>query len=368
MPGCTNHSTLAPVTTAHKDQEREESIKYSDASFRAEWKIITITCTFLTFTRRSVLFSSRNAAFNFTVLSSMNQSVPTFSLYGEAHSPVAREFIHIEEISARSAARNWQIDTHRHEGLFQLLFIFSGTARVLLDSEECDYDAPLAVIIPPGVIHAFKFMPQTEGYVLTLDEAGLAGMTEAGDDTPAGLSVLLGEAEVTPLGQEHAASTDRLRALLAQTAEEFAHPGPGSTQLLAWLVRALLLLLAREQVVRHAGDPAHERHGGLLKRFRQLVNAHYREHWPVHRYAQELNLTENRLNRLCQRAAGRTAFALIQSRVLLEARRKLIYTAMPVSQLAYELGFSDPAYFTRFFRKLAGVTPAAFRVQGAAAR
>ena len=68
------------------------------------------------------------------------------------------------------------------------------------------------------------------------------------------------------------------------------------------------------------------------------------------------------------RSAGRTAFALIQSRVLLEARRKPIYTAMPVSQLTYELGFSDPAYFTRFFRKLSGVTPAAFRMQGAAGR
>jgi AraC family transcriptional activator of pobA len=298
----------------------------------------------------------------------MNQSVPTFSLYGEAHSPVGREFIHIEEISARSAARNWQIDTHRHEGLFQLLFVFSGTARVLLDSEECDYRAPLAVIIPPGVIHAFKFMPQTEGFVLTLDEAGLAGMPEAGDDAPAGFSVLPGEAEVTPLGQEHAASAHRLRALLGQIADEFAHPGPASAQLLVWLVRALLLLLAREQFARHIADPAHERHAGVLKRFRQLVDAHFRQHWPVRRYAQELSLTENRLNRLCQRAAGRTAFALIQSRLLLEARRKLIYTAMPVSQLAYELGFSDPAYFTRFFRKLVGVTPAAFRMQGASDR
>lgn len=289
----------------------------------------------------------------------MLHSIPAFSLYGEAHALVARELIHIEAISARSAARNWQIDTHRHPGLFQLLFVFSGTARVRLDSEECDYRAPLAVIIPPGVIHAFKFMPQTEGYVLTLDDAGLAGMADAGNDAPPGVSMLLGEAQVTPLGQDNAASAQRMQAMLAQIAEEFAHPGPASAQLLAWLVRALLLLLAREQIAHHAG---------LLQRFRQLVDAHYREHWPVQRYAQALSLTENRLNRLCQRSAGRTAFALIQARLLLEARRKLIYTAMPVSQLAYELGFSDPAYFTRFFRKLCGMTPADFRAKGPSGR
>jgi AraC family transcriptional regulator, transcriptional activator of pobA len=298
----------------------------------------------------------------------MVQSVPTFSLYGDAHSDVAHEFVHIEEISARSAARNWQIDAHRHQGLFQLLFVFSGTARVLLDSEERDYASPLAVIIPPGVIHAFKFMPKTEGYVLTLDEAGLAGMAGAGDDAPQMFAALQSQAEVTQFGREGGALVKQVRGLLEQIAAEFANPGLASARMFVWLVRALLLLMVREQLARRGGDASEERHAGLFKRFRQLVEAHYREHWPVQRYAQELNLTENRLNRLCRREAGSTAFNLIQARLLLEARRKLVFTAMPVSQLAYELGFSDPAYFNRFFKKVAGTAPGAFREQASAGR
>jgi len=284
----------------------------------------------------------------------MSVLVPTFSLYGEAQSAISSEFVHIEEISARSAARNWQIDTHTHEGLLQLLFVFSGTARVLLDSQESDYEPPLAVVIPPGVIHAFKFMPQTEGYVLTMDSAGLASQAE---DATQMFAVLRGAAEVIALNGEDGQSARRVRGLLEQIEAEFRNPGPASVRLLVWLVRALLLLLVRERL--RADDSVDG--SSLMSEFRQLVDAHYAEHWPVEQYAAALNLTESRLNRLSRKQSGQTAFALIQARLLLEARRKLIYTGTPVSQLAYELGFSDPAYFCRFFKKLTGQAPSVFR-------
>ncbi|MBU1362444.1 MAG: helix-turn-helix domain-containing protein [Gammaproteobacteria bacterium] len=290
----------------------------------------------------------------------MSVLVPTFSLYGEAQTAVSREFIHIEEISARSAARNWQIDTHTHEGLLQVLFVFSGTARVWLDSLEQDYEPPLAVVIPPGVIHAFKFMPQTEGCVLTLDSAGLASQSE---DATQMFAVLRGAAEVIHLSGEDGQAARRIRGLLDQIEAEFHAPGAASVRLQVWLVRALLLLLVRERL--RADESAEGKGNALMERFRQLVEAHYAEHWPVETYAAALNLTESRLNRLSRKLSGQTAFALTQERLLLEARRKLIYTATPVSQLAYELGFSDPAYFCRFFKKLTGQAPSGFRAASA---
>jgi AraC family transcriptional activator of pobA len=290
----------------------------------------------------------------------MSILVPTFSLYGEAQTAVSREFIHIEEISARSAARNWQIDTHTHEGLLQVLFVFSGTARVRLDSLEQDYEPPLAVVIPPGVIHAFKFMPQTEGCVLTLDSAGLASQSE---DATQMFAVLRGAAEVIHLSGEDGHAARRIRGLLDQIEAEFHAPGAASVRLQVWLVRALLLLLVRERL--RADESADGNGNALMEKFRQLVEAHYADHWPVETYAAALNLTESRLNRLSRKLSGQTAFALTQERLLLEARRKLIYTATPVSQLAYELGFSDPAYFCRFFKKLTGQAPSSFRAANA---
>lgn len=286
----------------------------------------------------------------------MNILVPTFSLYGEEPAGVSREYIHIEEISARSAARNWQIDTHVHEGLLQLLFVFSGSARVRLENDEREYAAPLAVVIPPGVIHAFKFLPQTAGYVLTMDGEGLASASPDGTQM---FAVLRGTAQVIALRDTGDATPARIRGLLEQIEAEFSHPGPASTALHVWLVRALLLLLVREDL--HAASTTPDHAQDIAEHFRRLLDEHYAEHWPVTRYAELLKVTESRLNRLCSKRYGHTAFALIQDRLLLEARRRLIYTGVPISQLAYELGFSDPPYFCRFFKKQTGLAPSAFR-------
>ena len=72
-------------------------------------------------------------------------------------------------------------------------------------------------------------------------------------------------------------------------------------------------------------------------------------------------MTESGLNRLCLAATGRPAFDLVQERLMLEARRKLRYIPLPVANIAYELGFADPGYFSRFFRRHAGESPAQWR-------
>lgn len=307
----------------------------------------------------------------FSMTDSTPNSVPTFVLYGETPTKVSKEYLHIETISNRSKPYDWHIGAHRHQGLFQLLFVFSGSVKVLLDCDTFEHPAPVAIVIPPGVVHGFTFTPETEGYVLTLDNEGLATMAEARADLPPLFAALHDDAMVLSLlpdsdHQEGSTALDRsarIRGLLEQISSEFQAPGMGSARLFVWLVHALLLLLVRAQQLRHTGASGSGRHANLFRRFQQLVDAHYTEHWSVPRYAEELRLTENRLNRLCRKETGESAFGLIQARLLLEARRRLIFTAVPVSQLAYELGFSDPAYFTRFFKKTCGIAPAAFRTQ-----
>lgn len=289
-------------------------------------------------------------------------AVPIFALYGEQEAGHELEFVHIELIATRSQRYDWEIASHAHRGLFQMLCLFGGGARVLLDDMTLEARPPAAIVIPPAAVHAFQFLPGTEGYVLTVAESLLAGVDAA-------LFEPL-RAEPCLVGLDAAEGTaQRVRALLEQIMEEFRRPRGGRNQMFDWLVRAVLLLVARE--VTRAGAPAasargervhgEKARGEVLARFRDLVEAHYAEHWPVPRYAAALKVTESRLNRLCRALAGKSAFDLVQERLLLEARRKLFYIAAPVSQLAYELGFADPAYFCRFFKKKTGMAPSEFR-------
>jgi AraC family transcriptional activator of pobA len=77
-----------------------------------------------------------------------------------------------------------------------------------------------------------------------------------------------------------------------------------------------------------------------------------------------LNVTSAKLRAACLEVTNKTPTRVLEERLLLEAKRNLTYTNMTVAQIAYYLGFADPAYFSRFFSKLAGESPAAFRKRG----
>jgi AraC family transcriptional activator of pobA len=78
-----------------------------------------------------------------------------------------------------------------------------------------------------------------------------------------------------------------------------------------------------------------------------------------------LHVSESRLRSTCLATTGQSPVQIIHARILLEAKRQLHYTDRAVREVAFALGFEDPAYFTRFFSRLSGVSPRLFRRQGA---
>jgi AraC family transcriptional activator of pobA len=102
---------------------------------------------------------------------------------------------------------------------------------------------------------------------------------------------------------------------------------------------------------------------GLLARFQALVERDYRSVRPLTDYAGALGVTPTHLSRVARALTGRPASQLILERRLLEARRALAYTSMQVAEIAYMLGYGDPAYFARVFAKATGESPSAFRAR-----
>jgi AraC family transcriptional activator of pobA len=102
---------------------------------------------------------------------------------------------------------------------------------------------------------------------------------------------------------------------------------------------------------------------GLFRRFEALLEQHHLARWSVADYAGSLSITPTHLNRVTRAATGDTASHLILNRLIREARRDLVYTNLPVSTIAYALGFEDPAYFSRVYAAATGLSPRAFRAQ-----
>ncbi len=283
--------------------------------------------------------------------------IPTFGLYGESNQYQQTEFIHIENISSRSRQHDWLIKPHRHGKLFQLLILFDGAAEVCLNEQSLALNGNWVISIPPGHVHGFRFPADTQGMVLTvvdslLNDSQHSFVQNNVDDllrTPHTIRFEAGQVLFVQLKQ-----------YLQLLQSEFQSVNIGQPQMLQWLVNMILMTLKRQQehdITRHP-EPGKAK---LILRFRALLDAHYREHWTVQDYAKALYVSSSTLSRTCKEYTGGAAKALILDRVLLEIKRRLIYTHEPLDQMAYTLGFKDPAYFSRFFSKQEGVTLSQYR-------
>lgn len=283
-------------------------------------------------------------------------AVPKFALYGERDA--GSMMLHIEDIQARSRLYQWDISPHLHANLYQIVFVLSGAVNISLDEQRYEDGAPVAAIMPPGVVHAFRFAPDTEGYVLTLNTRWPC---EGDMELAEAYRILFAAPHIVSLRATSNASSG-IDHILRELMSEFRQPDGPRSPVTGWLARTVIWRLARWlQVIGISQSGAAPQHSEAFTRFRLLVEAHFTEHWEVARYAGMLNLTAERLNRLCRQQAGVTAFEIIRDRLLQEACRRLIYIVVPVSQLAYELGFADAGYFCRFFKRHTGVSPNQYR-------
>jgi len=284
--------------------------------------------------------------------------IPNYALYGETAQPVWHEALHVERISLRSGAYNWEIAAHRHDGLLQLLYLQSGSGEVLFDSERLQVQAPCVVYVPAQVVHGFNWTQQVDGQVITAAQPPLESIAQV--LAPQLLAQIRKPHVIAlPLWRDE---DDPLLPLCRALGEEYhnrarEHVASSMSLLLALLIQALR---HEPALAGEARRPA-SRRSQQLTGFRELVDMHYREHRPLGFYASELGMTLATLGRLCQEHLGMTPMHVINARLVLEAKRGLGHSDASVKEIAHELGFADVGYFSRFFRKQCGVSPSAFR-------
>ncbi len=283
--------------------------------------------------------------------------VPAFFLYGEPLQAPDERLVHVETIAARSRLHDWNIQPHRHRDLHQILLMERGQVVARLDTATESLRPPAIVAIPPGIVHAFRFQPGTIGVVVSFTPGLVPNLAGTGGN----LATFFDRPRMTTFDSANVRATD-LSSLTQMLLREFGRSAPGRHAALRGLLSALLanvLRLARSLDDQGMTPAAPE--GELVARFRRLIETRYREHQGLAAYATQLCTSPQRLRRACLHIAGQSPIGLVHSRVLIEAERQLRYTTMSIAQIAYYLGFDDPAYFSRFFTRGAQVSPRAFR-------
>lgn len=285
-------------------------------------------------------------------------AVARYALFGEQLTDDDPEFIHIEEIQTRSRLYAWRITPHVHQRMFQIVYVLSGPVAVNMEGQARELAGPCAITVPGGAVHSFVFSADTVGYVVSaadrvvLDAHRLRGQPS--------LEAILSAPLIVDFAASPAAAM-QLSLILREMMNEFSGSQPGRAAMIDSMLRIVALTVARQAHAEAAARGPRSYARETFQRFARLVEEKYRAHWPVKEYAAALALSPARLNRLCLAFAGKGTQEIIHARLALEAQRLLTYTSATTAMVAYEIGFEDPAYFTRFFRKRTGLTPGAFR-------
>jgi AraC-like DNA-binding protein len=242
---------------------------------------------------------------------------------------------------------------------YEIVLVTRGRGAVWLDAHRVPVRAGRVVFTRPGQVRRWQ-VDRLDGICLLFPALFLEEFFQDGSFVHR-LPYFHGAdwAGSMPLS---AAGAARLRRQLLAMRSELTRLRGDSVHLLRARLYEVLVTLARRFAAVHGGETTRSVHD-LTMRFGTLVANHVTRRHDVGSYAKELAVSPGHLNSLTKRHLGRSAKAVIQEALTLEARRRLLYSDESAARVGYALGFKDPSYFTRFFRRATGRSPSVFRAE-----
>lgn len=278
-------------------------------------------------------------------------------LYGDNPNALLPNFIHYEALETRSKMYDWEIKEHLHTDLFQVFLIKSGEGLLLSEQKEWPLLGPCVVTIPTHTLHGFVFQPDVNGEVLTFSESFLESLLKP---TPKTLHEI-NHLRVLSL-EQNSETFERLMLYKTQIIKELYEDFPEKQVVLQSLFQLFFTQLYRFSLRLSATKTSSDnRTLRYFQAFQKSIRKSLQESKSIHEYAKELNITPVHLNRICQAIVQKSALQIVHEHLINEAKKYLLNTNYSISEVSYFLNFKDPAYFTRLFKKITGVSPSEFR-------
>lgn len=235
-----------------------------------------------------------------------------------------------------------------------LLLLKAGRGKIDGEPDGLRFDAPRAVWLSSGRRGQLRLTSGSRGEILHLNDSAVARAlpaTALGDE----LAQMLRRDLSEPLSGHE----ERMTGWMRNLREELSGSEPAAEIAGEHLLSLLLIQIWR--IARKQRPRSSAATGGLVQNFVQLVGLHLRDHWKVADYATALGVSRDRLGSAVRRSMGRSPQAYLHEALVREAAELLTNSGLSVAQIAFRLGFSDPAYFNRFFTRTQGLSPGRFR-------
>lgn len=241
---------------------------------------------------------------------------------------------------------------------YSIFLVTAGSGVLKADFNEYPFSANALLTL--GLYQAFQIQGNIKGVLINFHPDFFCIYKH--EEEVACNGVLFNNIYAAPLMQLEEGEKERLLNLVGQVEDEMTEPALAQYEVVMAYLKIFLISSSRMKVERQEGAvPVVESEPFILQSLKEAIEHNYRkEHSPGY-YAGLLNITPKALNRLSRTYFNRTLGDLIAERIMTEAKRELYMTAKPVKRIAFELGFNDEFYFSRFFKNKAAVSPVLYR-------
>ncbi|RXP56182.1 helix-turn-helix domain-containing protein [Lutibacter sp. HS1-25] len=247
--------------------------------------------------------------------------------------------------------KNEQVDN------YSIFWIKEGKGNYNIDFKSYSFDGSVLFFLSPGQLFSVDSEKIKEAYKLTFKRDFYC--IETHDKEIACNGVLFNNIYETPFVKTSKSDEQKLEFILTSLIEEFNNKDTAQYDMLqAYLKQFIIHSVRIKKEIEPIKDDIES---ALFKDFSLLVAQNFRKLHSVTDYANRLGLSPKSLAKHFQKINAEKPSDFIKNRIILDAKRQLIYTNESVKQIAFNLGFEDPAYFSRFFTKAVKKSPLQFK-------
>jgi AraC-like DNA-binding protein len=241
---------------------------------------------------------------------------------------------------------------HRHN-FYMICLVIKGAGTHVIDFEKIDIRPNRLFFLQPEQVHFWQINPKSSFAVVQFSADFLTGLIDY-NRIPA---IHISHGSFFDLQEDSSAF---FLSILQRIQFESVHNKLNSDKIIQASI--FILLAGIERLMKSASVNKDKSNKYLiLENFKKLVNDKFREIATITELAGHLHITPNYLNIVVKETTGQTATDLLRKRKILEAKRLLINERLDVVQIAFELGFKDASYFSRYFKRATGQSPTGFR-------
>lgn len=277
-------------------------------------------------------------------------------LYGNDRIEFTKGLIYVYPFGVIGRENNNSVKTHAHNNQFQIFIVLEGETQLLYDKQVYHIQGPAFITVPKNTDHGFEHLTALKGWIISLSDNMLEHMVRREAEVIEAIELFQVTKVVAGEYSEEIFNT-MLRCIA-----EFQSDEPGRLLMLEHLVGQFIVQLRRlprdlQQRIFIANNASII----YYRRFTQLIRQSVTYKKTIEEYASDLKITSGHLSRICNSIAFKSPKEIIIDYYITQAQLLFVNGEKTIAEVSYDLGFDDPSYFSRVFKRKIGLTPNEFR-------